>query len=170
MKVGVFVDVSNLYHKINKKFVGEKLDYEAYLQRIDDKIGTVVRSYAYGSQQNKEAVGFITCLKVLGFVPRYKRPRIIRIRDIEIKTCDWGCGLTLDVVNLIDKVDVIVLGSANPDLLPLVEWIKDQGKQVVIFASGIPKHLQRAADEAIEIDETLMEDRDSEEGVNPYGE
>lgn len=160
MKVGVFVDVSNLYHKINKKFPNEKLDYEAYLQRIDDEIGRVVRSYAYGSQQHNGAAGFITCLQILGFVPRYKRPRVINVRDVEIKVCDWGCGLTLDVVNIIDKVDAIILGSANPDFLPLIEWIQDQGKQVIIFASGVPSNIGRTANEVIEIDASLMENRD----------
>lgn len=162
MKIGVFVDVSNLYHRLTKKFVGEKLDYDAYLTYIEDKIGEIVRCYAYGSQQNKEAISFITCLKALGFEVRYKRPRIIRIRDVEIKVCDWGCGMTLDVVNLIEKVDVIVLGSANPDFYPLVNWIKDQGKRVVIFASGIPKNLQRVASDSIEIDATHLENRDSD--------
>lgn len=154
MTTGIFVDTANLYYKLNKKY-NSKLDYAAYLNQID---GLILRAYAYVSQQGTEAAGFLTCLQDLKFVTRCKRPRLIRFGDAVFKSCDWSCQLTLDAVDA--DVGRVILGSSDPDLVPLVRWLQEQGLVVCVFACSIPRCLVDAADEVIEITEDLLEDYD----------
>jgi len=154
--IGIFVDVSDIYRRLRRRHHA-KLNYDAYLETVK-KWGVIFRAIAYGMQQEREASGFITCLKSAGFDTRYKRPKIIRVNDREIKQCDWGIGITVDIIRLIDKLDVIVLGVSNPDYIPLVKWLRDQGKQVIIFASCVPSSLHDAANNVFEITEELLED------------
>jgi len=154
--VGVFVDTSDIYHRIRRKFDGEKLCYESYYEKIAEW-GTVQQAFAYGMQTEHEAGGFITCLKINGFDVRFKRPRIIRIGDREIKKCDWGVQITVDVVKTISRLDLVVLGVSNSDYIPLIHWIKDQGVKVTILASCVPKSLRDTADSVIEITTDYLE-------------
>ena len=100
----------------------------------------------------------MTCLRNCGFEPKYKPPKIIRVNGREIKYCDWGIGITVDVVYLIDKLDTILLGTSNPDFIPLVRWCRDQGKEVIIFASCVPVSLRNVASSVIEITDLLEEE------------
>jgi len=157
--VGVFVDTSDIYHRIRRKFDGEKLCYEAYFEKVTSW-GTVQQAFAYGMQTEHEAGGFITCLKINGFDVRFKRPRIIKIADREIKRCDWGIQIAVDVVKTISRLDLVVLGTSNPDFIPLIHWIKDQGVKVTILASCVPRSLRDAADSVVEITRDYLEIED----------
>lgn len=160
--IGLFVDTSDLYHKIRRKFA-EKLCYETYLDKVAEW-GTIQQAFAYGMQTDHEAGGFITCLKMTGFDVRFKRPRIMKIGDREIKRCDWGIKIAVDVFKTISRLDTIVLGVSNPDFIPLIHWIKDQGVKVTILASCIPKSLRDVADSVVEIDEDFLEREGEEDG------
>lgn len=153
--IGVFVDVSDFYYRIQRRFDGAKLDFGAYIDEVGEW-GKVFRAFAYGMQREQEAGGFIKCLQLQGYEAKYKRPKIIRIGDREIRQCDWGIGITVDIVNLIDKLDTIVLGVSNPDYIPLVKWIRDQGKEVIIFASCVPRSLKDAANQCFEITKDML--------------
>jgi uncharacterized LabA/DUF88 family protein len=151
MNVGIFADIGNLYYCISKKFPGRKLDYEKYLQtsKIDDDY-TVLIAKAYGTQMNEEAQGFITCLKKIGYTTHFKTLQGLNRR------VHWDCQIALDVEKHIDRLDIIVLGTANPDFVPLVEWIKNKGRRCIIHAAGINKEL-KAATSFYEIGEDLLE-------------
>lgn len=159
--IGLFVDTSDLYHRVRRKFSG-KLCYEAYFEEVASW-GTMQQAFAYGMQTDNEAGGFITCLKMAGFDTRFKRPRIMKVGDREIKRCDHGISMTIDVVKTIDHLDTVVLGISNPDYIPLVNWIRDCGVKVIILASCIPRSLREAADSAIEINEDYLEEADGED-------
>ena len=160
MAIGLFVDTSDIYHKVKRKFEG-KLCYEAYYEVVSD-LGTVQQAFAYGMQTDNESSGFINCLKMTGFDFRFKRPRIMKIGDREIKRCDWGLKIAIDVVKIIDHLDTVILGISNPDFIPLIHWIKEQGVKVIILASGVPKSLKNVADSVIEIDESFLEDEEED--------
>ena len=159
MSIGLFVDTSDLYHKVRRKFDGGKLCYENYYEKVMS-LGEIQQAFAYGMQTDNEASGFITCLKMTGFDVRFKRPRIMKIGDREIKRCEWGIKIAVDVAKTINHLDTIVLGVSNPDFIPLIHWVKDQGVRVIILASCVPKSLREVADDVIEIDETFLEDED----------
>ncbi len=153
--VGVFVDVSDFYYRIQRRFSGAKLDFEKYFLEASG-YGKVYRAFAYGMQVNHEAAGFIKCIQASGFEAKYKRPKIIKVNGREIKQCDWGVGITIDVVSLTDKLDTVILGVSNPDFIPLVRWIRDQGKEVIVFASCLPKTLKDSANKAFEITADML--------------
>ncbi len=157
--IGLFVDISNLYYCIGKKFEGRKLDYQKLLG-VGSEFGHIQRAHAYGTQMAEEALPFITCLKKLGYDTKYKRPRILDTQAGEekrIRKADWDVGLAMDVVRLIERVDTVIICSSDPDLTPLVQWVKDQGVRCVILACGVSRELRETADQFFEIGEPLLE-------------
>lgn len=158
--VGVFVDISNLYHCVGKKFLNRKLDYSKLRDLIIGE-DILFRAIAYGVQTSNEASKFIERLRRFGYEPKYKQVRIIQIGDEEpkyIKT-NWNVGLTLDVISMIEKLDIIVICSSDPELVPLVEFIKARGLKCVIASAGISRDLRVAASSYIELDETVLEEQ-----------
>ena len=154
--IGVFVDTSDLYHKVRKQFNG-KLCYEAYFEDIKE-LGNISESFAYVMQIEQEAKGFINCLRSIGFTVRYKRPKIMRIDDREVKRCDWGINISVDIIKKLDYINTVILGTTNSDFIPLINWLKNQGINVIIFASSIPRSLKNVANKIIEITEDHLEE------------
>jgi uncharacterized LabA/DUF88 family protein len=157
--VGIFVDVCNLYYCLQKKYKNRKLDYGKYLEFLQT-LGKTVHAIAYGAHVNNEAKPFIIKLKKLGYVPKFKTPKKIRTDTGEIfHKADWDVGMVVDIVDLLDDLDVVVLGTADGDLAPLVEWVKRHNKTVVIFGCRISSDLKACADVCIEIPASLLETR-----------
>ena len=157
--LALFCDVSNLYYCINKKFPNRKLDYEKYLKFNEDE-NILWRAIAYGLQLNKEANSFINCLKHFGYEPKYKKPRKYtdpETEQIKLKRISWNVGIALDVVRYHEKLDIVVLGSSDPELVDLIVWVKDQGIKCKVVSCGISKELKDVADEWIEITEEFLE-------------
>lgn len=165
-KIGIFIDTSMLYHKVQRRF-STKLCYDAYYS-VCKKFGSIIKAVAYGMQISSEAGGFINCLKIAGFETMFKRPKILTFGDHELKFCNWDSVMTMDIIQLIDGggLDVIIIGSSNLDLIPLIKWIRSRGIYVVIFAVNIPRIFNGIVDEVIEITENELEseDKDEDEG------
>jgi len=155
-RIGVFVDISNIYYCIGKKFDQRKLDYRRYLEFLKD-MGDIQHAIAYGAQINNEARGFIHCLRQVGFEPKYKTPKDYHNKDNFKRKADWDVGIAMDIVRLIDRLDLIILGTADGDLTPVVEWAKEKGVEVVVFACGISRELKNVATKYIEIPESMLE-------------
>ncbi len=160
MKLGIFVDTTNLYHTVYRKHKG-RLCYEEYYQQIV-KDNEVIIASAYGMTIGSTD-SFQNCLAYAGFETSFKTPKIIEIHDVKIKRCDWGIQMAIAVVEVIDEVDIVVLGSSDPNLYPLVSWIKGQGKDVWIVSSLIPRILKDAATKVIEIPEAWLEEEEEKE-------
>ena len=184
-KVLVSVDCSNLFHMARKHF-GRKIDYSKYLDiALDNYAMSCYRAFAYGAQVDGEADGFISCLRSFGFEPKYKRPkeftrfldsnieRALKDANIdvdlitsiastakrEIRKADWDIGIAIDVVRHISRVDTVVLGTSDDDFVPLVEYIKEQGCYCIVYACNIPKTLRNVANQCIEIDDRVLEEK-----------
>ena len=157
-RIGVFIDTNNLYYSINRKFSGRKLDYRSYMDFITP-FGEVVLSTAYGTQVGKEAVGFIHFLKSIGFIIKYKAPKTYYKDGVEYRKVDWDVSIAIDMVDLVgsESVDLIVLGSADGDMIPAVQWVQKHGVKCVIVACGINRDLKNAAYDFIEIYDSLLE-------------
>jgi uncharacterized LabA/DUF88 family protein len=154
--IGVYVDTTNLYRTVNKKFKN-KLCYDLYLEKVVALFEESTVNIAYVMQIANEASGFIGCLRAAGFTTKTKRPLTFKIGDREIKRCNWHVEMIIDMFRDIDELDCVILGSSDSELLPLVKYLKEQGIKVVILASLIPKRLADAASKAIEITEDLLE-------------
>lgn len=160
-RIGLFVDISNIFYCVGKKFTGRKLDYQKYLDLVRQQ-GELLRSVAYGAQREREAQGFITCLKHLGFETKYKQPKVFTVGDRQLRRIDWGVGITLDVVRMLDKVDMVVLGSADPEFVPLIEFVQERGIPCVVIACGINRDLKAVSQQFVEITEEQLETPTSE--------
>ena len=148
--IGVFADVSNIYFCVSKAFPGRKVDYQKYLEAATGD-NTIYKARAFGIQNNPDSVKFISCLKHLGYDPKFKKydPKANRI----------NCNILIatEIFRTIEKLDIVVLGSADPNLADLVYWIKDRGIDVHILACGISHYLKEAANSFAEITEDMQE-------------
>jgi uncharacterized LabA/DUF88 family protein len=154
-RLGIFVDVGDQFFRINKKWEGEKLDYQKYYDKCKE-FGEVVRAIAYGTQINKNATKFISCLHHIGFEPKY--------REMETgQWYNWSVGISIDIMNLVnhDKVDTVVIGLSIKDIVPLVNCIKDKGIKVVVMSCSIHKELRDICDHWIEISEDMLSDKNN---------
>jgi len=187
-RIGLFVDVSNLYYCILKRFNNRKLDYAKYMAAVKGK-NNVYRAFAYGAQLDNEADLFINRLQEFGYFPKYKKPKqfenpeyridfgplekvaaqdreaqktLTMIQGIfhskrDTRKADWDVGMAIDIVKLANRLDVVVIGSADSDLAPVVEWVQYHGCQCIVFACNISKEMRDVADVAIEINESLLD-------------
>lgn len=161
-RLGLFVDLGNIYYCVGKKFgVGSKLDYGLYMEEAKLLSPTITRAIAYGAQISGEASDFISCLQKFGYDTRYRAPK--EISKGIFKRVTWVCGISMDIVRMIDKFDHIVLGSSNPEFGPIIDWVKEKGVLVTLFACGIPRDLKDRVDRFIEIPKCLLEELHMEE-------
>ena len=157
-RIGIFADVSNLYYCVGKKFQDRKLDYEKYYDYVKP-LGEIQQAIAYGAQMDDKAEGFIHALKKIGFRPKYKTPKTYTNDGKIRRKADWDVGIAMDMVTMIDKLDMILLGTADGDMEPVVTWALSKGVDVVILACGISKDLKDISTSWIEIPESMLEDK-----------
>lgn len=158
-RVGIFIDLSNLYFCVSRNYKNRRVDYGKFLDYVKD-FGEVVTAVAYGSQMKDEAVAFIACLEQLGFETKYKTPK--QWPDKQggyTRKADWDVGIAIDIIEKHEDLDVIVLGCGDGDLEPVVRFLKARNKTVIVLACGISRDLRESADTCIEIPESLLEAR-----------
>ncbi len=145
MSIGLFVDVSNLYYCVNKRF-NSKIDYKKYLE----KIGPVDHMVAYGTYIKDEAKGFIKSLKGLGFSTKFVQTTVSRQTSLNV-------DIAVDIFMKSERLTKVILGTSNRDLTPLINWLRSKGIKVSIVACGIPTELKNRVDGITEIDDEILE-------------
>ena len=150
-RIGFFADISNLYAHVWRNYK-QRLDYQKYYDYVE-KIGVIQRAIAYGCQKHNEAEGFRFALEQIGFTTKYMRPQ----PGSGILRANWDVTIVLDIVDSLDLLDCLVIGSSDKRLIPLLEWCKNRGVMSIVFASGISQSVSRAASRSIEIPESLLE-------------
>lgn len=132
-RVGVFVDVANMYHSaknlyhanVNFKYVLEQAVGNRQLIRA---IAYVIRS------KTREEQTFFEAISKQGFE--------VKMKDLQIfpggeKKADWDVGIAMDAIKLADKLDVIVLVTGDGDYVPLVTYLREnRGCRIEIMAFG----------------------------------
>jgi uncharacterized LabA/DUF88 family protein len=149
--IGIFVDVSNIYYCVGKAYPGRKVDYQKYLDKAASD-NVVFRAIAFGVQNNPDSAKFVSCLKHLSYDPRFKQ------FDQKNPRINSNVAICTEVFKIIEKLDIIVLGSSDPNLADLITWAKDRGVEVHVLACGISHYLKDVANRFIEIDESLLEE------------
>lgn len=149
-RVEVLIDVQNLYYSARNLY-GQKVNFGEVL-----KTGVAgrkfIRSFAYVVRtKTGEEKPFFDALTKLGIETR--------VRDLQefyggAKKADWDVGIVIDAIRTAQALDVIVLCSGDGDFIPLVDYLKNQGKRVEIAAFGktTSLKLKEAADEFIDLD------------------
>jgi uncharacterized LabA/DUF88 family protein len=158
-QIGVFVDVSNLYYCIGKKYKGRKLDYKQYIEYVR-ALGDIIIANAYGAQIKNQAESFLYCLRQVGFTPKYETPKSYSENGVITKKADYDVKITVDIIENLDKLDLIVLGSADSDFVPLIKSLIEKDKKIIIFACKISKEIVLLENvTCIEIPESFIEGR-----------
>jgi uncharacterized LabA/DUF88 family protein len=153
MNTLIVADVSNLYYTIRLKFPGRKLDYQKYLDKFRSN---PYHAIAYGAGMGRQADGFKESLMRVGYTVRYKEPKILPSK----RKADWDVGIAIDVVKLLYRFDRLVLGSADSDMVPLVEYVQQLGKPCVVYACNIAHELIQSANTCIEIEPDVLYETD----------
>lgn len=167
-KIGVFIDVSNIYYCVNKKFKNRKLDYSKYMEYIKS-LGEIVVANAYGAQVKNQAASFLYCLEKVGIVPVYSTPKSFTDNGNITKKADYDVKITVDIIEAAPSLDIIILGSADGDFVPLIKSLSDC-KKVIVFACKISGDIQDIENiTCIEIPESFLEERKHETPATKTG-
>lgn len=181
-RVGIFVDVQNLYHsaknlhharvnyaELMKHLVGNRqlIRAMAYViksegvepQRPTAEMRKTSRLDAAPGAQEKETNGMSS--EASFFEALEKAGLELRMKDLQIfaggmKKADWDVGMAVDAIRMSPFLDVIILVTGDGDFLPLVDYLKwGAGRlvEVVAFQRSASAKIQEAADRFISIEE-----------------
>jgi uncharacterized LabA/DUF88 family protein len=149
-RVGVFVDVQNLYYSARKLY-SAKVNYKEILkQAVHSR--KLIRAFAYVIKADvKEENNFFEALEKIGYD--------VRAKDLQIfygghKKGDWDVGIAMDIVKLAPKLDVVVLVSGDGDYVPIVQYAQSSGCRVetIAFKKSSSSMLREAADEFYDLE------------------
>jgi len=154
-RVGIFIDVQNLYHSA-KNLYNSRVNFKelvkhlvanrklirvvAYVVKAEGALEDARLERATASNQSRgdkaAAMGpeasFFDALKQAGIE--------LRMKDIQIypggmKKADWDVGMAVDAIRMGEFLDVVVLVTGDGDFLPLVDYIKwGMGRLVEVAA------------------------------------
>lgn len=148
-RVGVLIDVQNMYHSAKNLFKA-KVDFSKVLKKaVADR--KLVRAIAYVvSTEGGEEETFFKALTRLGIETKIKE---LKVYYGGLKKGDWDVGMTIDAVRLANGLDAIILVTGDGDFVPLVEYLKNQGRQVEVIAFGksTSAELKEVADDFIDL-------------------
>ncbi len=130
-RVGVFIDVQNLYHSA-KHIHDSRVNFKEVLKSATDgrKLVRVI-AYVIKTEAGEER-SFFEALTKLGIE--------MRVKDLQIfpggmKKGDWDVGMAVDAIRLSSQLDAVVLVTGDGDFVPLAEYLKfNRGLQVEVMA------------------------------------
>jgi uncharacterized LabA/DUF88 family protein len=172
-RVGIFIDVQNLYHSAKNIYHGRV----NYLELMKHLVGgrQLIRAMAYvvksegiepvhvdtprprGNGHHIEALSseaaFFEALEKAGLE--------LRMKDLQIwadgmKKADWDVGMAVDAIRMAEFLDVVVLVTGDGDFLPLIDYLKwGRGRMVEVaaFRRSASSKIQEAADKFINIED-----------------
>jgi len=152
-RVGVFVDVQNMYHSA-KNLYGARVNFQELL-RVATAGRELVRAVAYVIKSDtKEEKTFFDALEKSGFELKSKD---LQIFPGGMKKGDWDVGLAVDAISLSKQLDVIVIISGDGDFEPLINYLKYGGHIVesVGFRRSTSAKTVEAANNFIDLEEIV---------------
>jgi uncharacterized protein (TIGR00288 family) len=152
-RVGVLIDVQNLYHSA-KNLYKARVNFKEILKLAISQ-RNLIRAFAYVVRtKTGEEKPFFEALIKLGIETR--------VKDLQefyggLKKADWDVGIVVDAIRIAPSIDSLVLVSGDGDFIPLVEYLKNQGKRVEVIAFGrsASLKLKEVVDEFIDLEENL---------------
>jgi len=151
-RVGVFIDVSNMYHSA-KNLYGTKVNFQEVLKlAVSERLLIRAIAYVVKSSSSEEEV-FFEALDKQGFE--------VKTKDLQIffsgaKKADWDVGIAVDAIKMADKLDVIVLVTGDGDFAPLIMYLKENKGclvEVIGFGRTTSSKLREIADDLTDLDE-----------------
>ena len=130
-RVGVLVDVANMYHSAKNLF-NKRVNFKEILNSAVSG-RKLIRATTYVVRtEAEEETPFFDALVQQGFE--------VKMKDLQIfaggaKKADWDVGIAIDAIKLAEKLDVIILVSGDGDYLPVVSYLQNnKGCLVEIMA------------------------------------
>ena len=171
-RVGIFIDVQNLYHSAKNLYHG-RVNYEELIKHLTGD-RQLIRAMAYvvksegivdipatrtthaGPNAAAEASAesaFFEALEKAGLE--------LRMKDLQVwadgaKKADWDVGMAVDAIRMSSFLDVIILVTGDGDFLPLIDYLKWGGGRMVevaAFRRSASSKLQEAADRFVSIED-----------------
>jgi len=149
-RVGVFIDVSNMYHS-SKNLYNARVNFQEILK---DAVASrkLIRAIAYVVRSNSsEEESFFDALDKQGFE--------LKVKDLQVfaggmKKADWDVGLSVDTIKMADKLDTIILVTGDGDYEPLVVYLREnKGCQVecIAFSQTTSSKLYESVDDFMDL-------------------
>lgn len=131
-RVGIFVDIQNLYHSA-KNLYNCRVNYKELVRHLtsDRKLIRAI-AYVVKTEATEGESSFFEALKQAGLE--------LRTKDIQIyaggmKKADWDVGMAIDAVRLAPSLDAVVLVTGDGDFIPLVDYLRwGVGREVEVAA------------------------------------
>lgn len=129
-RVGVFIDVQNLYHSA-KNIYKSRVNFREVL-KVAVAGRKLIRAIAYVIKTEAgEEKAFFDALTHMEIE--------VKMKDLQIffggaKKGDWDVGMAIDTIKLASHLDAIVLVTGDGDFIPLVEYLQNHGHQVELIA------------------------------------
>ncbi|MCX6797152.1 MAG: NYN domain-containing protein [Candidatus Doudnabacteria bacterium] len=150
-RVGVFVDVQNLYYSARNLYNARVKFNEV----LDAAIGNrkLIRAIAYVIKADMpEEHTFFEALEKAGFE--------VKIKELQTfagghQKGDWDVGIAMDIIKMMNKVDVVVLCSGDGDFVPLLEYLQMTGQltETIAFGKSCSGKIKELTDNFIDLDE-----------------
>lgn len=151
-RVGVFIDVSNLYHSV-KNLYGGRVNYKQLLKHV---VGNrkLIRAVAYviKTEEPRESP-FFEALERAGMELRSKE---LQVFPGGFKKGDWDVGVAVDAIRMAHMFDVVILVTGDGDFVPLVEylqWGRGVSVEVAAFGRSASGRLKEEADQFINLED-----------------
>ncbi|MBI4918683.1 NYN domain-containing protein [archaeon] len=132
-RVGVFVDVQNMYYSARFMYNCKVNFKEILKEAVKNRV--LIRAIAYVIRTediNKET--FFEALEKFGYE--------VKAKDLQVfyggsKKGDWDIGIAMDAIELAPKLDTVILVSGDGDFVPLAQHLKRAlGCRVEVMAFG----------------------------------
>ncbi len=170
-RVGIFIDVQNLYHSAKNLYRGRVNYTELIRHLLGDR--QLIRSIAYvvrsegvipdppkteTTQRGLAVRGLST--EAAFFEALTKAGIQLRVKDLQVyaggmKKADWDVGMAVDAIRMASFLDVVILVTGDGDFLPLVDYLKwGMGRlvEVAAFSRSASARIQEAADRFVNIE------------------
>src|SRR6056297_556506 len=120
-RVGVFVDVQNMYHSANNLYHSNVNFKNVLSEAVGNR--QLIRAIAYVIRSDTpEEQHFFDVISKQGFE--------LKVKDLQIfpggmKKADWDVGMAIDAIKLANSLDVVVLVTGDGDFLPAVYYLRE---------------------------------------------
>jgi uncharacterized LabA/DUF88 family protein len=175
-RVGIFVDVQNLYHSAKNLYHG-RVNYAELIKHLTGDrqliraMAYVVKSEGVEPQHSTREIakpspaqaptnGDLSS-EAAFFEALEKAGLELRMKDLQIyaggmKKADWDVGMAVDAIRMSSFLDVVILVTGDGDFCPLVDYLKwGAGRlvEVAAFKRSASSKIQDAADKFIAIED-----------------
>jgi len=151
-RVGVFVDVQNLYYSARNLYKSKINFKELLKEAVAGR--KLIRAIAYSIRAGeKDEDSFYKALEEIGFEVKAKQLQIFYGGN---KKGDWDVGIAMDAIELAHRLDTIVLISGDGDFIPLVQHLRRAlgcRVEVAAFGKSCSTKLSEEADRFVDLDQ-----------------